>query len=65
MKDKQFETICKKLNKIYAVIAIKDIENKDDKIYTLKKLGLTSAEIAPLVGITESGIRDNKGWKRK
>ncbi len=65
MKDKQFETICKKLNKIYAVIAIKDIENKDDKIYTLKKIGLTSAEIAPLVGITESGIRDNKGWKRK
>ena len=65
MSEKQFEIICKKLDKIFAITAIQSIGNKDDRVYALKKLGFTSAEIAPLVGMTESGIRDNRGWKRK
>ncbi|MBI2105619.1 hypothetical protein HYT56_02145 [Candidatus Woesearchaeota archaeon] len=65
MDKKQFETICKKLDKISIAIAVQSIENKDDKIYALKKAGMTSSEVAMLVGMTESGVRDNKGWKRK
>ena len=65
MDDKQFQTICKKLDKISIAIVIQNIENKDDKIYALKKAGMTSSEVAMLVGMTESGVRDNKGWKRK
>ena len=65
MDQKQFEVLCKKLDKITALMIIQNIEGKDDKIYALKKMGLTSSDIAPLVGMTESGIRDNKGWKKK
>lgn len=65
MDNKQFETICKKLDKISVAIAIQNIGDKDDKIYALKKSGMTSSEVAMLVGLTESGIRDTKGWKRK
>jgi len=65
MDKKQFETICKKLDKISIAIAIQNIERKDDKIYALKKAGMHSSEIATLVGMTESGVRDNKGWKKK
>ena len=65
MDKNQFEIICKKLDKIASAIAVQNIENKDDKIYALKKSGMTSAEVAVLVGMTESGVRDNKGWKKK
>ncbi|MBS3104192.1 hypothetical protein J4222_04475 [Candidatus Woesearchaeota archaeon] len=63
MNDKQFEIICKKLDKIISVVAIQSIGNKDEKIYLLKLAGLTSDEISPIVGI--KNVRDTKGWKRK
>ena len=65
MDKKQFETICKKLDKITALLTIQTIEDKDDKIYALKKLNFSSSEIAELVGMTDNGIRSSKGWKRK
>ncbi len=65
MDKKQFEIICKKLDKISVAIAIQNIDDKDDKIYALKKAGMTSLEVAMLVGMTESGVRYTKGWKRK
>lgn len=58
------QEISNKLDKIPAALAIQNINNKNEKIMILKKGGFTSAEIAPLVGITESGVRDTKGWKK-
>ena len=63
MEKPQFETICKKLDKLTALLIIQNIENKQDKIYSLRKLGLTSEEVGELVGIKK--IRDTEGWKRK
>ena len=63
MNDKQFEELDKKIDKIVALLTIQNISGKDDKIYTLKKLGYTSDEISPLVNI--KNVRDTKGWKRK
>jgi len=65
MDKKQFETICKKLDKITALLTIQNIGDKDDKIYALKKLNFSSSEVAVLVGMTDNGIRSSKGWKRK
>ena len=65
MNEKQFGIICKKLDKIAALLTIQNINDKDGKIYALKKMGFTSVEVAPIIGITESGVRDTKGWKRK
>lgn len=63
MDEKQFEVICKKLDKINMVLAIQNVEDKDEKIYLLKKAGWTSDEMSPIVGI--KNVRDTKGWKRK
>ena len=63
MDHKQFETICSKLDKIIALVAVQSIEDKDDKIYTLKNLGMTSLEIGFIV--RDKNVRDTKGWKRK
>jgi hypothetical protein len=63
MNDKQFEEICKRLDKILAVLTIQNLEDKNDKIYTLKKLGLSSEDIAILVGVKNP--RQMEGWKRK
>ena len=63
MDKKQFKIICEKLDKIAVLLAVQSIQDKDDKIYALKKMGLTSDEISPLVGI--KNVRDAKGWKRK
>jgi hypothetical protein len=63
MDQKQFELICKKLDKITAVLASQAIQDKNDKIYALKKLGLSSDEVGPLVGVQNP--RQMKGWKRK
>lgn len=65
MNKKQFEIICKKLDKISLAIAIQNIDDKDEKIKILKRARLTSSEIGDLVGMTESGVRDSKGWKKK
>ncbi len=59
------QEISNKLDKIPAALAIQNIEEKNDKIIILKKAGFTSAEIAPLIGLTESGVRDTKGWKKE
>lgn len=59
------QEISKKLDKIPAVLAIQNLKDKNNKIIILKKAGFTSTEIAPLIGLTESGIRDTKGWKKK
>lgn len=63
MDKEQFETICGKLDRIFGVLVVQNIEDKNDKIYALKKLNFKSSEIAPLVGI--KNVRDTKGWKRK
>lgn len=63
MNDVQFDQICKKLDKIFGIIAVQNVEDKDDKIYLLKKLGFTSEEINPLVGV--KNVRQMEGWKRK
>jgi len=63
MNDNQFYTLCKKLDKITALLIIQNIEDKQDKIYALRKFGLTSEEVSQLVGIKK--IRDTEGWKRK
>ena len=63
MNDKQFEEISKKLDKIYAIIAVSNVDNKDDKIFVLKQLGFGFKEIGPLVGMKD--IRKTDGWKRK
>jgi hypothetical protein len=63
MNDEQFNEISKKLDKIYAIIAIQNIKDIDDKIYALKKLGFSSEEINPIIGT--KNVRQMKGWKRK
>lgn len=63
MNDEQFDEICKKLDKIFAIIAVQSIENKDDKIYTLKNLGFSGEDINPIVGV--KNCRQMEGWKRK
>jgi hypothetical protein len=63
MNDIQFSEISKKLDKIFAIIAIQTIEDKDDKISILKKLGFTSDEINPIVCV--KNCRQMEGWKRK
>lgn len=63
MNEKQFEILCKKLDKITALLMIQKIENKQDQIHSLRKLGLTSEEVGEIVGIKK--IRDKEGWKRK
>jgi len=61
--DKKLEELSKKMDKIIALLAIQSIQNKDDKIYTLKRMGLSSQDISPLVGI--KNVRDTRGWKKK
>lgn len=63
MNDKQFSEICKKLDRIFAIIAVQSIEDINDKIYSLKSLGFSSNEINPLVGVRN--VRQMEGWKRK
>jgi len=65
MDKQQFEIICKKLDNLTALFMIQNIQGREDKIYCLKKLGLSSLEIASLVGMTDNGVRSSKGWKRK
>lgn len=64
MNDKQFKEISKKLDKLAAIVAAQGIEDKNMKISLLKKNGLTSAEVASIVGMTESGVRNARGWKK-
>ncbi len=63
MDNKQFEAICKKLDKIAALLTIQNVEDKNDKIVVLKKLGLSSEEVGELLGVKNP--RQMEGWKRK
>ncbi|MCK4520956.1 MAG: hypothetical protein KAU20_00145 [Nanoarchaeota archaeon] len=63
MNDNQFNEICKRLDKIFAITAIQGINNKDDKIFALRQLGFGYKEIGPLVGMKD--IRKTVGWNRK
>ena len=63
MDKKQFETICKKLDKITALLTVQNVEDNNDKIAILKKLGLSSEEVGELVGVKNP--RQTAGWKRK
>ncbi|MBU0529147.1 hypothetical protein KKF86_05245 [bacterium] len=62
MTDIQFEKLSNKLYKILAVLIVQGIDNRDDKIYTLKKMGFNSEEISPIMNIVN--VRDTEGWKR-
>ena len=63
MDKEQFKIICNKLDKITALLVIQSIEDKNDKIYSLKKLGLSSEEIGNIVCVKNP--RQMNGWKRK
>lgn len=63
MDQKQFETICEKLDKIAIALTIQNIENKDKKVSILKKAGFDSIEIGNLLGI--ENVRQMKGWTGK
>ena len=63
MDNKQFEAICKKLDKIAALLTIQNVEDKNDKIVVLKKMGLSSEEEGELLGVKNP--RQMEGWKRK
>jgi len=65
MNEEILKSIEKKLDKIIVLLTIQSVQDKDDKIYSLKNLGLSSSEVAILVGMTDNGIRSSKGWKRK
>lgn len=63
MNDKQFKEICRRLDRILAVLTIQHLEDKNGKIYALKKLGLASEDIGILLGVKNP--RQMEGWKRK
>ncbi len=63
MDQNQFEIICKKLDKITALLTVQNVEDKNDKIAILKKLGFSSEEVGELVGVKNP--RQMAGWKRK
>jgi len=59
----QFREICKKLDRIFGIIAVQNVDSNDDKVYLLKKFGLSSPEIGPIIGV--QNVRQMEGWKRK
>lgn len=63
MDEKQFKIICEKLDRIMALLAVQNTEDVNNKIYVLKTMGLSSEEIAPLIGVKNP--RQMEGWKRK
>lgn len=63
LDEKQFKVICDKLDKILGIIAVQNIEDNDDKVYLLKKLGFNSTEMNPIIGV--QNVRQMEGWKRK
>lgn len=63
MDKKQFEMICKKLDKIAMALTIQNVEDKDKKVTMLKKAGFNSSEIENMLGI--ANVAQMKGWKEK
>ncbi len=63
MNEKQFEMICKKLDKIAMALTIQNVEDKNKKISMLQKAGFNSSEIENLLGI--ANVAQMKGWKKK
>ena len=62
--EESLSEISQKLDKILGVLVIQNIEDVDDQIYALKKLGFNTIEIGLLVS-KKGRIRDSSGWKRK
>lgn len=62
MNDIQFQELSKKLDKIFAIIAIQNVEDNNNKVYLLKNLGFSSNDINPIVGV--KNCRQMEGWKR-
>lgn len=62
MDEKQFEIICKKLDKIAIALTIQNIDDKDKKVSILKRAGFDSTEIGELLGI--QNVCQMKGWKK-
>ena len=63
MEQKQFEIICKKLDKILGILATQNIENVNKRISILKEIGLDSIEISQITGIKNP--RQMPGWNNK
>ncbi len=63
MEQKQFDIICKKLDKIALALTIQNIDDKDKKVSILKNAGFGSTEIQELLGI--QNVCQMKGWKEK
>ncbi len=61
--EKQLEDISTKLDKIIGLLTIQNTEDKNDKVYLLKKQGWSSRNIGFLLGI--QNVRQMEGWKRK
>ncbi len=61
MDDNQFKIICGKLDRLFGIIAISNIKDKDKKISMLRKAGFDSSEIEELLGL--SNVRRTSGWK--
>jgi len=40
MEPQQFEELCIKIDRIFAILAVQNIEDKNEKVYILKKLYL-------------------------
>ena len=58
--------ISEKLDKLMAILAIQNNNlDIDSKIKILKNVGFDSNEIGPYVGLSGSGVREKKGWRRK
>lgn len=63
MEQKQFEILCKKLDKILGILATQNIEDINKRISILKEIGLDSIEISQITGIKNP--RQMSGWNNK
>jgi len=62
-KNKEHQGIMEKLDKILAILTIREISDQDRKISILKYAGFGSEEIGLIMG--HSNVRTTKGWKGK
>ncbi|NQU98997.1 hypothetical protein HQ533_06055 [Candidatus Woesearchaeota archaeon] len=65
MEEKQFNILCKKIDKLSGIIISQNLDDRDKKVYVLKQSGLNSKEIGDFIGLAESSVRTSKGWKKK
>lgn len=68
MSKEQFEQLGQKLDTIIKLVAgnlLKDAESKTQKVEVLYRLGVSTREIAQIVGTTEGSVRTMKKRLRK